>query len=246
MSLNLEQRDRAFIIAEAGTCHANPNPEARFSKAMKYTHAAVRAGADAIKFQIFDNPSPDTMFCWMEGDESRSARWHQSSMSLDDWFAVKGEAESCGIMFLASVFEYETVQWLSNLGVQATKVASRAAKYLSEFSDAPRPLLVSNGMYDPGKGIEINSGGMILQCEANYPSKARWRAGVVGWGGFSDHSGKPWRAIDAMARGCKLIELHYYLDPLHAGPDRLASLTIEELELVCQARDNFATFQETK
>lgn len=239
MSLNLEQRNSAFIIAEAGTCHANRDPEARFRRAMKYTHAAVRAGANAIKFQIFNDPNPDTMFCWMDGDEARADRWHHSNMSLDDWFAVKGEAESCGIMFLASVFEYKTVEWLSELEVQATKVASRAAKELSQFKDAPWPLLVSDGMFEP---TEIE-GIVRLECESKYPSTAQWTGDFPG---FSDHSGNPWRAIDAMARGCKLIELHYYLDPLHAGPDRLASLTIEELELVCQARDNFATFQETK
>ncbi len=243
MSLNLEERNSAFIIAEAGTCHANRDPEARFRRAMKYTHAAVRAGASAIKFQIFNNPNPETMFCWMDGDDARADRWHQSAMPYKDWLEVKGEAESCGIMFLASVFEYETVGWLSDLGVQATKVASRAAKDLGNFDGAPRPLLISDGMHpvDERQGIR-------LECEAKYPSTAQWTINDPArmHRGFSDHSGNPWRAIDAMARGCKLIELHYYLDPLHAGPDRPASLTIEELELVCQARDNFATFQEIK
>ena len=240
--MSFQLTDRCCVIAEVGTCHANRDPEARFRRAMKYVHAAVRAGATAVKFQIFDNPTPETMFCWQAGDEARADRWHQSAMPFKDWQEVKGEAESCGIMFLASVFEYKTIEWLIELDVQATKVASRAALHLDEFDIAPHPLLISNGMHDiGGEGYIRDSIG--LECEANYPSTARWENVFPG---FSDHSGNPWRAIDAMARGCKLIELHYYLDPLHAGPDRLASLTIEELELVCQARDNFATFQETK
>jgi N-acetylneuraminate synthase len=238
MSLNLEERDRAFVIAEAGTCHANRDPEARFRRAMKYTHAAVRARADAVKFQLFWDPNPDTMFCWIDGDEARAARWRQSALSLKDWMAVKDEAESCGLMFLASTFEHETVAWLSELEVQATKVASRAAAYLSEFENAPRPLLISDGMREQAQYNDGAVAKVILECEANYPSTAHWANHHTG---FSDHSANPWRAIDAMARGCKLIEVHYYIDPLHAGPDFPASLSIEDLELVCKARDNFAS-----
>jgi len=241
MSLNLE-RDRTFVICDAGTCHANKDPEARFRRSMKYVHAAVRARVDCIKFQMFIDPCPQTMFCWMEGDEQRAARWRNSAMPLEDWRAVKDEAESCGIMFLASAFEYESVKWLSELEVQATKVASRAAGYLGEFADAPRPLLISNGMVDVGEydgHTSIGSERVILECEAKYPSTARWQESYPG---FSDHSGTPWRAIDAIARRCKLLEVHFYLDPLHAGPDLKASLTIEDLELICTARDHFEVF----
>ena len=241
MSLNLE-RDRTFVIAEAGTCHANKDPEARFRRAMKYVHAVVRARVDAIKFQMFIDPCPETMFCWIDGDEQRAARWRQSAMPLEDWRAVKDEAESCGIMFLVSAFEYESVKWLSELEVQATKVASRTACFLDEFADAPRPLLISDGVYEFAPCDDF----IVLECEAKYPSTARWKEKHPG---FSDHSGTPWRAIDAIARRCKLLEVHYYLDPLHAGPDLKASLTIEDLELVCQARDHFEVFhndQETK
>ena len=243
MSLDLT-RDKTFVIAEVGTNHANKDPEARFRRSMKYVHAAVRARADCVKFQMFIDPCPETMFCWMDGDEQRAARWKQSAMPFNDWLAVKQEAESCGIMFLASTFEYESVRWLSELEVQATKVASRAAAYLAEFADAPRPLLVSNGMAEsigisPGSQITVSADDVVLHCESKYPSTACWSNTFPG---FSDHSGTPWRAIDAIARRCKLLEVHYYLDPLHAGPDLKASLTIEDLELICTARDHFEVF----
>lgn len=232
MSLEL---DRPFIIAESGTCHASGNVETRYHRSMKYVHASARAKADAIKFQMFDNPTRETMFCWMDGDDARAERWRQSAMSFNQWLAIKCEAESCGIAFLASAFEYETVEWLSELNVCATKVASRAAPHLDEFTNAPRPLLISNGMTK----VDLDKDHVILECEAQYPSTARWTGKFPG---FSDHSGNPWRAIDALAGGCKLIEVHYFLDPVHAGPDCQASLNIEGLELICRARDAFATF----
>jgi N,N'-diacetyllegionaminate synthase len=232
--MSLELTDRTFIVAEAGTNHASNDPEFRFRRAMKYVHAAVRAGADSVKFQIFNDPNPDTMFCWIEGDEARSGRWQQSYMPLDEWIAIKGEAESCGLVFLASVFEHTTVEWLTHLQVQATKVASRAARYLDAFEGAPLPLLVSNGM----EVVKPTEDRLVLECEANYPSTACWTGILTG---FSDHSGDPWRAIDAISRGCQLIEVHFYLDQLHAGPDLRASLTIEDLSLICRARDAFAT-----
>lgn len=235
--LDLSSRDRCFVIAEAGTCHAG-----NLGKAMSYVRAAN--GADCIKFQMFNVPHyrsvtnklcteniKQDMFCWIEGDEAREPRWNNSVMSLDDWRQVKEFTEACGMMFLASVFQHSTVGWLNKLGVEATKVASRAAEKFP-YPMAPAPFLISTGMKFPERDDAI-----YLQCEANYPSTAKW---FNNWHGFSDHSGTPWRAIDAISRGCSLIEVHFYIDEIDAGPDLPASLNLDELKLVCEARDAFA------
>jgi len=221
--------DVPFIIAEAGTCHADNDPDIRLGKAIRYASAAASVGASAVKYQIFDDPNPETMFCWIDGDKERSIRWGESRVGLDGWKVIKAACDDFGIVFMASVFEYETVKWLSEIGVEVTKVASRAAGNLEAFRHAPKPLLVSNGMYH----VEEAEGMMILECEANYPSTSRWS----GKHGFSDHSGNPRRAIDAIYRGCNLVEVHFYIDPKNAGPDLPASLSLDELKLVCEARD---------
>ena len=117
-----------MIIGEAGTSH-----KGSLEKALDYVDAAIIAGADAVKFQIFDAPTKESMFCWIDGDEERSQRWIESRLSLDEWMTVKDWCDINEIDFLASVFEYETVKWLTELEVKATKVASRAAGYLSAF-----------------------------------------------------------------------------------------------------------------
>lgn len=227
--------NRAFVIAEAGTCHAHVTHRNRLKAAYRYVDAAARAGADAIKFQMFNLPIRDDFFCWIDGDEVRSLRWEQSVMEFDRWSLVKAYAESMGLVFLASAFQHSTVGWLKDLNVSAYKVASRAAKGFP-YKDATGPFLVSNGMHPVPDGV------IGIQCEANYPSTAYW-TGVLP--GFSDHSGNPWRAVDAIARGCKLIEVHFAIDPAEAGPDLPASLTCDQLKWVCEARD-FFTRKETE
>lgn len=222
--------DTCFIIAESGTCHADHNHIRKFGRALEYVHAAKKAGANAIKFQMFDDPTKETMFCWIDGDENRNHRWHESRMGLDQWHLIKQECDRYGIIFLASVFENETIKWLIDLNVVATKVASRAAPYLGHFRFAPKPLLVSNGMTEVTDRDDI----IILECEANYPSTLKWSGNFPG---FSDHSGGTSMAIDAMNRGCKLIEVHFYTDPSHAGPDLPASLSLPELEMICDNKN---------
>lgn len=232
--IDILARDRAFVIAEAGTCHASIDPGRRLEKAMRYVHAAHAAGADAIKFQWFtDSVGPGGMFCWIDGDEVRRHRWHLSALPLDYWRQVKEYADACGIMLLASAFERETVAWLSELGLSATKIASRAARSLVPFASAPGPYLASTGMYPALDGPNI----IVLECEANYPSTATWSGECPG---FSDHSGTPWRSIDAIARRCRLVEVHFYVEASDAGPDYRASLTTDGLRLICEARDAFA------
>jgi len=236
--LDLDARDRAFVIAEAGTAHAAPNPQDRLPKALRYVEAVAKAGADAVKFQWFwakgsgvlDDLKED-MFCWIDGDERRGRRWLASEMWPGDWMQVKEFAEAYGLIFLASAFQHSTVAWLSDLDVVATKVASRAAVSFP-YDRAPAPFLISTGMHD----VEP-MGGYLLECEARYPSTNAWRGDHPG---FSDHSGKPFLAIDAISRGCKLIEVHYRIDRIDAGPDLPATLSLDQLATVCEARDYWA------
>ena len=237
--------DRCFIIAEAGTNHAATNMHDAFKNAMTYVLRAREAKADAIKFQWFDKSNAE-LFCPLPGDKQRWPRWADSYLHIDDWIQIKRFAEACGLVFLASTFQHSTVKWLNELGVVATKVASRAANTFP-YEDAPKPYLISCGMMIPIP----QKGAYLLQCESKYPSTDTWEGpndeGDYPYGmiGFSDHSGSPWRAIDAISRGCKLIEVHFHLDERDAGPDLPASLTLDELKLVCEASHEFAALRKS-
>jgi len=239
--LDLTSRGRCFVIAEAGTAHADPGPDERFRKALSYVEAAKSAGADAVKFQMFAMPVREDMFCWIDGDEARLPRWVASQLPLAQWCQVKEFAEANGLVFLASAFQNETVKWLVDLKVEATKVASRAAKDFP-YDEAPKPWLVSTGMGLPEGRAFWEPEAYLFQCEAKYPSTSEWLKGEapIEFPGFSDHSGKPFLGIDAISRGCKLLEVHYRIEDVDAGPDLPACLTWDELKLVCEARDYHA------
>jgi len=235
MTFDLSKRDKCFVIAEAGTAHADPDHLKRLPKAMRYVRAAAEAGASACKFQIFDS-GLDDMFCWIDGDEARAPRWKSSYMPLHAWRQVKEFAEANGIMFLASVFQNTTVRWLTEMDVAAVKVASRAAKNFP-YGDIEGPYLISTGMEYPAPATRPDA--TYLQCQAKYPSDEWWGGRPAINDGFSDHSGHPFRAINAITRGCMLVEVHFMIDPLDAGPDLPACLNLDELALVCRARDYF-------
>ena len=220
--------DRAYIIAEAGTNHAAPSVAERYSRAIDLVEAAKNCGADAVKFQMFTPPFDD-VFCWISGDDRRVTRWAETALDVHFWRCVKVYADSLDIDLLFSVFQHRTVAWLKELGVKATKVASRASANFP-YDQATGTLLISTGMppYPPAKGI-------LLECESKYPSDRPWRGDYPG---FSAHSPTPDLAIEAIKRGCKLIECHFFIDPAHAGRDLPASLTLDGLRAVCAARDD--------
>ncbi len=234
------KENRCFVIAEAGTAHMGS-----VTRAMEYVECASQCGADAIKFQWFyhyhTSPLSRDFFCWIEGDEAREPRWRQSVMDPDEWQQVKEFADACGLTFLASAFQTRTVQWLIDLNLAATKVASRAAKtFPYETPGLPRPFLVSLGMLEGDiehpTGDPDDADHIWLECEAKYPSTIAYKGGSEG---FSDHSGKPFFGIDAISRGCRLLEVHFAIESIHAGPDLPACLAPNELKLICEARDYF-------
>ena len=224
-----------YIIAEAGTGHADPEGRQAL-RAIDLAAKAKEAGADAVKFQMF--VAYEQLFCPLSGDDKRWARWAETTMVRGDWELVNNYCCCIGIHFLASAFQPTAVRWLRELGAPAYKVASRAA-LTYPYDEVPGPFLVSTGMHKPPKDF-WRPDRMELQCVSKYPtplSEARWHLPAFG---LSDHSGTPWPALDAMARGCPVIEVHFAIDKADAGNDAPVCLTTDELKLLCEARDGFA------
>jgi len=127
---------------------------------------------------------------------------------------------------------------------------------LSAMIETGAPFLASSGM-SPWAELDalvekLRGAGRavaMLQCTTKYPTpleqvglnvveemRARYRCPA----GLSDHSGSPFPAIAAIARGADLIEAHLTLDRRMFGPDVPASLTVSEFAQLVHFRDALA------
>lgn len=110
------------IIAEAGTNH-NGNIELAY----KLVDIAKESGADYVKFQLIN---PDNLYVpyYWDGDKKVEnivyKRRQSESLSFDDWVKVYKYSKNRGIVFTASVFDEEGVDFLIELGVPFIKLAS--------------------------------------------------------------------------------------------------------------------------
>lgn len=221
----------AYIIAEAGTAHAG-----KVKTAMQFVDVAKNAGADAIKFQMF--VPREELFCPMEGDEDRWAWWNQSMLTLNEWKNVKQLAQNLNIHFFASVFQMTGIGWGKELEFPVWKVASRAAETFP-YNAVPGPFLVSDGYVAVG----ATNNRVVMECVAEYPtplSRARYIGSQYG---LSDHSGTIYPAVDAMARGASVIEVHIKLND--KGPDAASSITPYNLKRICEFRDALAEMRQS-
>lgn len=248
----------AFVIAEVAQAH-----DGSLGMAHAYIDAAAEAGADAIKFQTHIAAAESTQdekfrVRFSRQDATRYDYWKRMEFTLDQWEGLRDHAFEKGLIFLSSPFSVLAVEWLESLDVEAWKIGSGetvSADILDAVLQTGKPILLSTGM---SSYAEIDTlvesfrkkfvPFCLFQCTSSYPValsdvglnvleefQKRYACPV----GLSDHSGTVYPSLAAMARGCQFIEAHITFDKRLFGPDVSSSLTVEELRLVCRARDAF-------
>ena len=191
-------------------------------------------------------------------DAKRYDYWRRTAFTAEQWQELASHAKERGVIFLSSPFSVEAVHLLARLGVTLWKVPSgelRSRDLLEAMVATGGHILVSSGM-SPWQEIDdivalLRSRAVeftLMQCTSRYPTplsqvglnvldqmRSRYSCPV----GLSDHSGTPFPALAAMARGATVIELHVTFDRRMFGPDVPASITFDELGFLCRARDAF-------
>ena len=241
---------RCFIIAEAGVNH-----DGRPDVALRLIDAAVRVGADAVKFQTFDADRLATADAPKAAYQRRSQGQGESQrdmlkrleLSLNGLRAASAAAREAGLTFLSSPFDEESADVLESLGVPAFKLGSGEltnARLLAHVAAKGRAVLLSTGMSTLGEvdaAVRVlESNGcrdvVLMHCVSAYPappSDANLRAiptlaAVFGKPcGYSDHTPGCETAVVAVALGACVIEKHLTLDRDAPGPDHAASLDPE-------------------
>ena len=241
-----------YVIAEAGVNH-NGSVE----RALKMCDAAVVAGADAVKFQVYRTDrlvsSAARRAKYQQANTGQAGPQHEMLRDLEltpeDFTRLAGHCRRIGIEFLASPFDSASLQLLVDIGVRAIKIASPELTdlpLLRSAAAAGLPLIVSTGaacfeeieeavrvIHDEGCTELI-----LLHCVTVYPTPFELqnlsairtlgdRFGVVV--GYSDHSLEVESGRLAVAVGASLLEKHFTLNRDDVGPDHRMSLEPDDL-----------------
>jgi N,N'-diacetyllegionaminate synthase len=255
--------NKTFIIAEAGVNH-NGNIEI----AKKMIEVAKECGADAIKFQTFkaekviSKYAPKAEYQKQTTGEidSQLEMVKKLELSFDDFIVLKEYCDKLNIMFLSTPFDFESIDFLDDLGLEIFKIPSGEITnlpYLEKIGKLGKKVILSTGMADLGE-IEdaldiLTSCGTkkeditILHCNTEYPTpyedvnllamltiKEALKVKV----GYSDHTLGIEVPIAAVALGASVIEKHFTLDKNMEGPDHKASLEPHKLKAMIDAIRN--------
>ncbi len=227
--MKLDHQDlgqKVLVVAEIGNNH-----EGRFDTACHLVEAAAKAGADAVKVQVFRTEH--------YVDRTNPARFDQLKkfeLSEAEFAQLKDQASTLGLLFLATPFDLGSAHFLAPL-VSAYKIASGDNTFyplLEVVARTGKPVVLSSGLADMAvlrsskaflEGVwaeaELMGDLAVLHCVTSYPvppeeanlgailDLERQLGCTIG---YSDHTLGIEAAVLATALGARLIEKHFTLD----------------------------------
>lgn len=234
------------IVGEAGVNHGG-----KLATAFELVKAAKQAGADVVKFQVYE---PRHLLVLDHPDYQMLKRL---KLTLGEFRQIAQFCRHYDIEFLVSVFHVEAVAmaeqireigeitlipWLAKLKIPSGELTN--LPLIRAVAEAGFPVIISTGMANLGEveaaietyeahrapGSYIDT---ILHCTSEYPADpahANLRAmetlrRAFGYPvGLSDHT-LGWEvAVAAVALGATMVEKHLTLDRNQEGPDHKSSL----------------------
>lgn len=238
-----------FIVAEIGINH---NGNLSFAK--KLIDLAFISGCDAIKFQkrtIDKVYTPEelampreTVFGKTNGDLKRGLEF-----SFEDYVEIDKYCKDKGIMWFASCWDIDSVDFIEQFDPPCYKIASASLtdKKLIEYTKSKgKPLLLSTGMstieeIDEAVKIVQGSEFLLYHCTSTYPCenneinlsvipylKEKYDCPV----GYSGHEKGIMPSLASVVIGSCSVERHITFDRTLWGSDQAASLEPRGLMLL--------------
>lgn len=211
------------------------------------------AGASAIKMQflksdLYQKDDP----IWQEFPNLKDFE-----LTYEKAKELKEYADEIGIDWFCSCFYPDAVDWCEDLDVKRYKISHRRSaldiEIMRKIANTRKPIVVSITESESssvifGVSLFIRTGLTFLHCVPLYPApkeKVNFESMAMGvkWGGvevgYSNHVvGKDGIEIckEIIEKGADMVEIHTMLDESYRdkSPDGCCSLTIEELEKVCE------------
>ena len=243
-----------FLIAEAGVNH-----NGSIELAKQLIDVASEAGVDAVKFQTFKAENLVSKNAkkaayqkeTTDASESQFEMLKKLELDVDTHKELMTYCRNKNIMFLSTPFDHDSIEMLSQLGLEIFKVPSGEITnlpYLRHIGSLNKTVILSTGMANIGEiedalDVLIEAGTpkekiTVLHANTMYPTPmedVNLRAMVtigntfdVAYG-YSDHTLGIEVDIAAVAMGAIVIEKHFTLDKTMEGPDHKASLEPDEL-----------------
>lgn len=240
-----------LVIAEAGINHQG---EIKYAKQL--IDIASFAGADAVKFQKrtvdriltkeglempYENPNS---FGKTYGEHKRALE-----LSAETYRELKIYAEEKELIFLASVWDEESADFIDDISTAAFKLPSADLTnlpLLEHVAKKGKPVILSAGMADLEEVrlgfntvAKFNNEIALLQCTSTYPVKfEEINLNVMKTFenefdcvvGYSGHERGIAIAPVAVALGAKIVERHFTTDRTMKGGDHAASLEVQGLQ----------------
>lgn len=243
---DFRQSTNSFVIAEIGHNH-----QGSVVKAREMFLAAKESGANAVKLQKRNNKTLFVKELYdqpYDNENSYGATYgeHREALEFgrDEYLELQAYAKELDLMFFATPFDFESVDFLAELNMPAYKIASAdlnntpLQKYIAKQG---KPIFLSTGggtMNDIRRAAEailpINSHLCILHCTASYPADLEdmnlnvipallkeFPELVIG---LSDHENGIDAATIAYMLGARVFEKHFTLNRSMKGTDHSFSL----------------------
>lgn len=241
-----------FIIAEAGVNYNN-----KLSLAYKMIDVAVKAGADAIKFQTFkaENIQLKNSVKPNYQKSIRNTNYYnlikKLETSFDDQIKIFDYCKKKNIIFLSTPYDEQSLDFLTQLNVPAFKISSSDATnhlFLESVLKKRKPVLISTGLTSSKdvdftlklvKKFKMKKKLVLLQATSDYPTKSidvnlrvipEYIKKYNVLTGFSDHTQDFIASLGAIAMGACIVEKHFTIDKKLSGPDQKSSLDPIELK----------------
>lgn len=252
-----------YIIAEAGVNH---NGDIVLAK--RLVDVAVKAGADAVKFQTFKAEEIVSKTAQKANYQKRNAPDGLSQQAMlkalelseAEYKELKNYCGKLKIDFLSTPFDLLSIDFLLSLGLETFKIASGEITnlpYLEKLGKLNRKIILSTGMSSLDEvqqaiDVLIRCGTSkvnitLLHANTQYPTPMN-DVNLFAMQtlqrefdvnvGYSDHTLGIEVPIAATALGAVVIEKHITLDRGMSGPDHIASIEPDELQAMVCAIRN--------
>ena len=247
VKINLSNKKKIFLIAEAGINHSGD-----LKTALELVNTAKNNGADAIKFQTYKtekriNKKYKKIFKILKNCE----------LSYQDFIKINDYCRKKKIIFFSTPFDKEAVDFLETLKVPLYKVASfdiSNYELIKKIIATKKPTIVSTGMANMSeiekvyRFFKFNKVDLsLLHCISSYPAKEedsylsnikylinKFNCNI----GISDHTNGIKIPIYGSLLGANIIEKHIKIDEKHKCIDGPVSITGDQLQKLRIEIDN--------